>query len=97
LESTRLKYHHAIARVFETIIKEGIAAGEFRELDVEVAGACLVGAFMDGLISVLAPGAAGVPTSSRIPSPISASPPSRSRVECRPSSGPPSVPPNPSH
>jgi len=62
VESTRLKYRHAIARVFETIIKEGIATGEFRELDVEVAGACLVGAFMEGLISVLAPGAAGVPT-----------------------------------
>ncbi|WP_063799696.1 TetR family transcriptional regulator [Bradyrhizobium jicamae] len=62
VESTRLKYRRAIARVFETIIKEGIAAGEFRDLDVEVAATCLVGAFMEGLISVLAPGAAGVPT-----------------------------------
>ncbi|MBR0874086.1 TetR/AcrR family transcriptional regulator [Bradyrhizobium tropiciagri] len=61
VESTRLKYRRAIARVFETIIREGVAAGEFRELGVEVAATCLVGAFMEGLISVLAPGAAGVP------------------------------------
>jgi len=57
VESTRLKYRMAVARVFETIIKEGVAAGEFREVDVRVAAACLVGAFMEGLISVLAPGA----------------------------------------
>jgi AcrR family transcriptional regulator len=62
VESTRLRYRRAIARVFETIIKEGVAAGEFRDLDVEVAATCLVGAFMEGLISVLAPGATGVPT-----------------------------------
>ena len=50
VESTRLKYRRAIARVFETIIREGIAAGEFRDLYVEVAATCLVGAFMEGLI-----------------------------------------------
>jgi hypothetical protein len=57
VESTRLKYRLAVARVFETIIKEGGAAGEFRAVDVRVAATCLVGAFMEGLISVLAPGA----------------------------------------
>ncbi|MGX9428581.1 MULTISPECIES: TetR/AcrR family transcriptional regulator [Bradyrhizobium] len=61
VESTRLKYRLAVARVFETIIKEGLAAGEFRKVDVRVAATCLVGAFMEGLISVLAPGASGVP------------------------------------
>jgi AcrR family transcriptional regulator len=60
VESTRLKYRRAIARVFETIIREGIAAGEFREQDVEVAGACLVGAFMEGLVGSLAPDTGGV-------------------------------------
>ncbi|MFO1112043.1 MAG: TetR/AcrR family transcriptional regulator [Bradyrhizobium sp.] len=61
VESTRLRYRRAVARVFEAIIREGIAAGEFREVDVEVAATCLVGAFMEGLISVLAPGAGGIP------------------------------------
>lgn len=59
VENTRLHYRRAIARVFETIIREGIAAGEFRELDVEVAGACLVGAFMEGLVGSLAPDTGG--------------------------------------
>lgn len=59
VESTRLHYRRAIARVFETIIREGIAAGEFRKLDVEVAGACLVGAFMEGLVGSLAPDTGG--------------------------------------
>ena len=62
VESTRLKYRRAIARVFETIIREGIAAGEFREQDVEVAGACVVGAFMEGLVGSLAPDSGGLQT-----------------------------------
>jgi AcrR family transcriptional regulator len=59
VESTRLKYRRAIARVFKTIIREGIEAGEFRDVDVEVAGACLVGAFMEGLVGSLAPDTGG--------------------------------------
>jgi AcrR family transcriptional regulator len=55
VENTRLKYRRAIARVFETILREGAGAGEFRDLDVEIAAACLVGAFMEGLIGSLAP------------------------------------------
>jgi AcrR family transcriptional regulator len=61
VESTRLRYRRAVARVFEAIIREGITADEFRKVDVEVAATCLVGAFMEGLISVLAPGASGIP------------------------------------
>ncbi len=60
VESTRLKYRRAIARVFETIIREGIAADEFRDVEVELAGACLVGAFMEGLVGSLAPDTGGV-------------------------------------
>ena len=55
VETTRLTYRRAIARVFETIIREGIAAGEFRDVDAEIAGTCLVGAFMEGLVGSLAP------------------------------------------
>jgi len=59
VETTRLQYRRAIARVFETIIREGIAAGEFRDVDAEIAGTCLVGAFMEGLIGTLAPDTVG--------------------------------------
>lgn len=60
VESTRLAYRRAIARVFEGIIREGIAAGEFRQVDPQIAATCLVGAFMEGLISALAPDAPAV-------------------------------------
>jgi AcrR family transcriptional regulator len=59
VESTRLKYRRAIAQVFAGIIREGIASGEFRDQDVDVASACVVGAFMEGLIGSLAPDTAG--------------------------------------
>lgn len=60
VENTRLKYRRAIARVFETIVREGISTGEFRDQDAEVAGTCLVGAFMEGLIGSLAPDREGL-------------------------------------
>jgi AcrR family transcriptional regulator len=62
VESTRLKYRRAIAQVFAGIIREGIAAGEFRDQDVDVASACVVGAFMEGLIGSLAPDTKGAKT-----------------------------------
>ena len=62
VESTRLKYRRAIAQVFGGIIRQGIAVGEFREQDVNIAGACIVGAFMEGLIGSLAPDTGGVET-----------------------------------
>jgi AcrR family transcriptional regulator len=62
VESTRLKYRRAIAQVFAGIIREGIASGEFRDQNVEVASACIVGAFMEGLIGSLAPDTGGAKT-----------------------------------
>jgi AcrR family transcriptional regulator len=62
VESTRLKYRRAIAQVFAGIIRKGIAAGEFRDQDVDVASACVVGAFMEGLIGSLAPDTGGAKT-----------------------------------
>lgn len=59
VESTRLQYRRAIARVFETIIRQGITAGEFRDVDPEIAGTCIVGAFMEGLVGPLAPDTIG--------------------------------------
>jgi len=62
VESTRLKYRRAIAQVFAGMIREGIAAGEFRDQDVDLASACVVGAFMEGLIGSLAPDTIGPKT-----------------------------------
>ena len=60
VESTRLKYRRAIAQVFAGVLREGIASGEFREQDIDIASACVVGAFMEGLIGSLAPDTGGV-------------------------------------
>jgi AcrR family transcriptional regulator len=62
VESTRLKYRRDIARVFERIILEGIATGEFRGQTVELSATCVVGAFMEGLVGVLAPDVSGMKT-----------------------------------
>lgn len=59
VESTRLKYRRAIAEVFGGIIREGMRVGEFRKQNVAVASACVVGAFMEGLIGSLAPDTKG--------------------------------------
>lgn len=55
VESTRLRYRRALAHVFETIIREGTRAGDFRDIDPDLAGTCLVGALMEGLVGALAP------------------------------------------
>jgi hypothetical protein len=80
--------------VFEAIIRKGVAAGDFRELGVEAAATCLVGAFMEGLISALAPGVAGVPARSEEFADSIAdlclaavAKPTRQRVEQRPAIG----------
>lgn len=55
IDATRLKYRRALGRVFETIIEQGIRAGEFPEQNVPAAAACLVGACMEGLVGPLSP------------------------------------------
>jgi AcrR family transcriptional regulator len=54
VDDVRLEYRRIHYRTFERIIREGIQAGEFPSQDVSAGAACLVGAFMEGLISPLA-------------------------------------------
>jgi len=41
--------------LLEGVIRDGIGAGEFPEQDARASAACLVGAFMEGLVGPLAP------------------------------------------
>jgi AcrR family transcriptional regulator len=59
VDDVRLEYRRIHYRTFERIIREGIAAGEFPSQDVAASAACLVGAFMEGLVSPLAFESAG--------------------------------------
>jgi AcrR family transcriptional regulator len=55
VESVRLDYRAQLAHCFERILREGIMRGVFPRLDPAVAAACIVGAFMEGLVGPLAP------------------------------------------
>src|SRR5215468_1031625 len=59
VDDVRLEYRRIHYGTFERIIREGIAAGEFPSQDVAASAACLVGAFMEGLVSPLAMESAG--------------------------------------
>lgn len=55
IEAERLVHRRALAGVFENILKDGIAANEFPEQNVEASAACIVGAVMESLIKPLTP------------------------------------------
>ncbi|MER2196672.1 TetR/AcrR family transcriptional regulator [Methylobacterium brachiatum] len=54
IEAARLKYRRKLARVFETIIEQGIRAREFPDQDVQASAACIVGSLFEGLVGPLA-------------------------------------------
>lgn len=51
----RLKYRKALADQIARVIEQGIASGEFVEVDVDLAASCVTGAFMEALVGPLAP------------------------------------------
>lgn len=55
VDAIRLEYRRALGRVFETIIEQGVRAGEFADQDVGASAACVVGACIEGLIGPLSP------------------------------------------
>lgn len=54
VEAARLKYHRALARVFMTIIEQGVRTGEFPAQSVRASADCIVGCLFEGLVSPLA-------------------------------------------
>lgn len=55
VDAARLEYRRAHCNVFETILADGIAAGEFPPQNVRASAAGLVGAFLEALVGPLAP------------------------------------------
>jgi AcrR family transcriptional regulator len=53
IEAVRLKYHQALARVFITIIEQGIRSGEFPEQNIHASADCIVGCLFEGLVGPL--------------------------------------------
>jgi AcrR family transcriptional regulator len=54
IEAARLKYHRALARVFLTIIEDGVRTGEFPHQNARASADCIVGCLFEGLVSPLA-------------------------------------------
>jgi AcrR family transcriptional regulator len=54
IEAARLKYRKKLARVFETVIEQGIRDKDFPLQDVHAAASCIVGSLFEGLVGPLA-------------------------------------------
>lgn len=54
IEAARLKYRKKLARVFETVIEQGIRDNEFPQQDVHASASCMVGSLFEGLVGPLA-------------------------------------------
>lgn len=55
IDAARLKYRAALADQVARLIEQGIADGEFIEVDPRLAASCVTGAFMEALVGPLAP------------------------------------------
>jgi AcrR family transcriptional regulator len=61
VDAARIVYRRAFADVFEKVIRDGIAAGEFPSQHAAASAACVIGALAEGLIGPLAPEAPDLP------------------------------------
>jgi len=50
IDEIRIKYRHRLGAVYESLIRDGIKAGEFPPQDAASSAACLVGACMEALV-----------------------------------------------
>jgi AcrR family transcriptional regulator len=55
VEAARLRARRALTEVYEGIVREGIARGEFPQQDLDVTAACIFGAFTEALVGPIAP------------------------------------------
>jgi AcrR family transcriptional regulator len=55
VEAERLAFRHAYAVAFRGVLRDGIAAGELPEQDVDLSAAALVGALGEALVGPLSP------------------------------------------
>jgi AcrR family transcriptional regulator len=54
VEAARLRARRAFSEVYERIVRDGIARGEFPEQDLAVTAACIFGAFTEALVGPIA-------------------------------------------
>ncbi|MEO7335685.1 MAG: TetR/AcrR family transcriptional regulator [Caldimonas sp.] len=54
IDVARLRYRAALADELARLVRDGIASGEFIDVDAAIAAACVTGAFMEALVGPLA-------------------------------------------
>ena len=54
VEAARLRARRAFSEVYERIVRDGIARGEFPPQDLDVTAACIFGAFTEALVGPIA-------------------------------------------
>jgi len=60
VELARMRSRREFCAVFQRLLSAGIRSGEFPQQDVEIAAACIVGAFTEALVGPIAPGSKAV-------------------------------------
>jgi AcrR family transcriptional regulator len=55
VDAERIRARREFGNVFKTVLREGIASGEFPQQDADVASACIVGAFTEALVGPIGP------------------------------------------
>jgi len=55
VDIARIRVRQQLGNVFKSILKEGIAAGEFPAQDLDASAACIVGAYTEALVGPIAP------------------------------------------
>lgn len=55
IDLARLQYRSLLASQIARLVKQGIASGEFVEIDANLGASCVTGAFMEALVGPLAP------------------------------------------
>ena len=60
VDRARIRARKKFGDLFKAILKEGIAAGEFAEQDLDTTAACIVGAYTEALVGPIGPSRTGV-------------------------------------
>lgn len=66
VDAERIRARREIGNAFKTVLREGIATGEFPEQNLDVSAACIVGGFTEALIGPIAPTARRVADQERL-------------------------------
>lgn len=59
VDAERIRARREFGKVFKVVLREGIASGDFPEQNLDVAAACIVGAFTEALIGPVGPAYSG--------------------------------------